>query len=216
MMLASLKKFFPGKRDCSVETYGKLPCYKDYISVITTTGAAQWRAWLLESFQGKIMPPDGVWPFIYQYRKNADLVIGLIQASSDGLREFPFTLFVVCSRGSKRGGLCSRPMAVSIWEELESLRQQLIEAKDIQDFYARLYGKRVSLLVENINSAGAVDQEFSCTSAGYWPQMLVAETRDTGVLHLVREGGTTNEEFVLNWQRLIANDSLTPINVSVL
>jgi hypothetical protein len=205
MMLATLKKFFSGKADCTVETYGKLPCYKDYISVIFTTGAAQWRTWLLESFQGKSMPPEGVWPFIYQYRKNADLVIGLIQASSDGLREFPFTLFVVCSRGSKRGGLCSRSLAVSIWQELESLRQQLIDAKDIQDFYTRLSGKRISLSGKNINNTGLEDQDFSCTWQGDWPQMLVVGTRDARMLHLVRAGGMTNEEFVQNWQRLIVN-----------
>jgi hypothetical protein len=202
-MLASLKKYFPGKVDCPVESYGKLPCYKDYISVIATAGAAQWRSWLLENFQGENMPPDGVWPFIYQFRKNADPVVGLIQASSDGLREFPFTLFVVCGKGSGRGGLCSRPMALSIWRDLEILRQQLIEARDIQEFYARFTGKRVSLAVKQSKSVEGEEQEFSCSGEGDWPHMLVAGTWDAGILHLIKEGRTTHQDFFLNWQRLI-------------
>ena len=204
-MLSSLKKLFSREVDYHVETYGKLPCYKDYISVITTAGAAQWRSWLLDSFQGKIMPPEGVWPFIYQHKKNSDLVVGVIKASSDGLRQFPFTLFVVCSKGSHKGGLCSRPLAHSIWKELQDLHQQLIAAEDIQAFYARFYGKRISPSAEK-NGIATNDQEFSCNRDGEWPQMLVAEKCDAKILHLVRDGKTSNEEFAQNWQRLITID----------
>jgi len=208
-MLASLKKIFSREIEYHVETYGKLPCYKDYISVITSAGAAHWRSWLLDSFQGTIIPPEGVWPFIYQHKKNSDLVVGVIQASSDGLRQFPFTLFVVCSRGNRKGGLCSIPLAHSIWQELLDLHQQLVGAEDIQAFYARFYGKRISPSVEKSNGA-ANDQDFSCNREGEWPQMLVAEKRDARTLHLIRDGKTTNEEFAQNWQRLISNDTFVP------
>lgn len=201
-MLGILKKFFPGKTDYPVETYGKLPCYKDYISVIITEGAVQWRTWLLDSFQGKVMPPEGKWHFIYQHRKEADPVVGVIQASSDGLRQFPFSLFTVCNRGSGRRGFCSRPMAVSIWQQLENMYQPLIRVADIQAFYAQLYGKKISALMEkDINLA--TEFEFSCNREGEWPLMLVAATSDAGVLHLVKDGKTTNEEFVRNWQGLM-------------
>lgn len=201
-MLAILKKFFPGKTDYPVETYGKLPCYKDYISVVITEGAVQWRAWLLDSFQGKIMPPEGKWYFIYQHRQGADPVVGVIQASSDGLRQFPFSLFTVCRRGSGRKGLCSRPIAISIWQQLEDMYQPLIGVGDIQAFYAQVYGKKISPLMGQ-DSNLAPEFEFSGNREGEWPQMLVAATRDAGMLHLIKDGRTTNEEFVRNWQGLM-------------
>ena len=206
-MLGILKKFFPGKTDYPVETYGKLPCYKDYISVVITEGAVQWRTWLLDSFQGKIMPPEGKWYFIYQHRKDADPVVGVIQASSDGLRPFPFSLFTVCSRGSGKGGLCSQPMAVSIWQQLEDMYQPLIGVGDIQDFYAQLYGKKV-LPPMRKDSSFTNELEFSCNREGEWPQMLVADTRDAGMLYLVKDGKTTNEEFARNWQGLIGTNAV--------
>lgn len=206
-MLGILKKFFPGKTDYPVETYGKLPCYKDYISVVITEGAVQWRTWLLDSFQGKIMPPEGKWYFIYQHRKGADPVVGVIQASSDGLRPFPFSLFTVCSRGSGKGGLCSQPMAFSIWQQLEDMYQSLIGVGDIQDFYAQVYGKKVFPLMGK-DSSCTNELEFSCNREGEWPQMLVAETRDAGMLYLVKDGKTTNEEFARNWQGLTGTNAV--------
>jgi hypothetical protein len=208
-MLASLKKLFSRQVDCHVETYGKLPCYKDYISVITTPAAAQWRSWLLESFQGTIMPPEGVWPFIYQHKKNADLIVGVIKASSDGLRQFPFTLFVVCSKGNRKGGLCSRPLAQLIWQELLDLHQHLIGAEDIQSFYTRFSGKTISSSIQKNNTA-TEDLDLSCNREGEWPRMLVAEDRDARMLHLIRDGKTTNDEFAENWQRLITNVTQVP------
>ena len=205
-MLGILKKFFPGKTDYPIETYGKLPCYKDYISVVITEGAVQWRSWLLDSFQGKIMPPEGTWHFIYQHRKDADPVVGVIQASSDGLRPFPFSLFTVCSRGSGRGGLCSRPMAVSIWQQLEDMYQPLTGVGDIQDFYAQVYGKKVSPTMGN-DSNRAQESDFSCNREGEWPQMLIAETRDARTLYLVKDGKTSNEDFARNWQGLIRTNA---------
>lgn len=208
-MLAILKRFFPRKTDYPVETYGKLPCYKDYISVVITEGAVQWRTWLLDSFQGKIMPPAGTWHFIYQHRKDADPVVGVIQASSDGLRQFPFSLFTVCNRGSGKGGLCSRPIAVSIWQQLEDMYPPLLGVGDIQAFYALVYGKKISPPA-GMNSRPPEGQEFSCNREGEWPQMLVAATRDAGMLHLVKDGKTTNEEFVRNWQGLVGTDAFMP------
>lgn len=205
-MLAILKNFFPRKTDYPVETFGKLPCYKDYISVVITEGAVQWRTWLIDSFQGKIMPPEGKWHFIYQHRKDADPVVGVIQASSDGLRQFPFSLFTVCNRGRGKGGLCSRPMAVSIWQQLEDMYQPLIGVGDIQAFYTQLYGKKVSPPMEKDGNS-ANELEFSRDREGEWPQMLVTETRDTGLLHLVKDGRTTDEEFARNWQGLIGTNA---------
>ncbi len=200
-MLTGLKKIFFGRKDHPVETYGKLPCYKDYISVVLTDGAAQWRTWLLESFQGKSMPPEGIWPFIYEHRKNSDLVIGVISASSDGIRQFPFTLFTVCRRARK--GLCSRSQARSIWQELEQLYRQLVVSEDIQSFYSQLRGKKISPLIEK-EIPDAEKHEFFYNREGEWPRMLVAGKHDSGTLHLVKDGRTTHEEFIQNWQSLIA------------
>ncbi len=200
-MLARLKKIFSRKVDSPVETYGKLPCYKDYISVVMTADAAHWRTWLLDSFQGKIMPPAGVWHFIYQHQKNGDLVVGVITASSDGIRQFPFSLFTVCSRGNNKGGFCSRPTALLIWQELEGLYQQLVGAANIQDFYAQLQGKKISP-PRDLDQHAAEDREFACNPAGEWPRMWVAGTRDTGTLHLIKDGTTSNEEFAQNWYRV--------------
>ena len=155
------------------------------------------------------MPPEGKWHFIYQHRKNADPVVGVIQASSDGLRQFPFSLFTVCSRGSGKGGLCSQSMAVSIWQQLEDMYQPLIGVGDIQAFYAQLYGKKVFPPMGK-GSNRANELEFSCNREGEWPKMLVAETRDGVMLRLVKDGKTTNEEFARNWQGLVGTDAFMP------
>lgn len=205
-LLTSLKNVFVRERDYPVETFGKLIFYKDYISVVLTEGAVQWRTWLLESFQGKFMPPDGLWYFMYQHRQDADLVIGLIRASSDGLRPFPFSLFTVCRRGRGKGGLCTRPIAVSLWQQLEGMHQQVVRSVDIQAFYAQVYGKKISLPA-GMDCDIAGDHEFSCSREGDWPRMLVAATRDARMLHCVKDGMTTNEEFAQNWQGLITTDA---------
>jgi len=202
-MLTRLKKIFFRQTAHPVETYGKLPCYKDYISIVMTAGAAQWRTWLLESFQGKIMPPPGIWHFIYQHQKNADPVVGVITASSDGIRQFPFTLFTVCGRGTGQDGLCSRATAILIWQELEGLYRQLVGAADINDFYAQLQGKKISPAGE-LDPQTAGDREFSGIHGGEWPRMLVAGARDTGILHLIQDGKTSNEEFAHNWYQVSA------------
>jgi hypothetical protein len=198
MMLAGLKKFLWREAELPVETYGKLPCYKDFISVILTESAAQWRNWLLENFQGDFMPPKGCWHFIYQDRKKSLPIVGLIHASSDGIRQFPFTLFTVCSHKGRSGGLCSRPTAISIWRALDDLHQQLIGLEDIQAFYRWLSGQKILASMQTIDAEEA-NLEFLDNQEGEWPRMLVAETSEAKKLHLVKDGRTTSDEFARNW-----------------
>ncbi len=198
-----LKKLFRWEADLPIETYGKLPYYKDFISVILTESGSQWRNWLLQSFQGEFVPPEGLWHFIYQYRKNSCSVVGLIHASSDGIRQFPFTLFTVCAQKDRIGGLCSQATAISIWRTLDDLHRQLIGSEDIQDFYRRLYGKKIPASMQTIDVAEA-EFEVPGNHEGEWPHMLITGTSDTRRLYLVRDGRTTSDEFARNWLQVSA------------
>lgn len=206
-MLTGFKRLFSRKMEYPVETYGKLPCYKDYISIVTTDGAVQWRSWLLEIFQGKCNPPAGVWRFIYQHRKDSDPVVGIILASSDGLRLFPFSLFTVCRKASGQNELCPQLLAVSIWQQLEDIYRSLLGVTDIQDLYAQLYGRKLSPSPDDVAYTGQPGCFYH--GRGEWPQILIADPRNSGLLYLVKEGATGIDTFLRNWQQLVVSENFS-------
>jgi hypothetical protein len=197
-MLTRLKNLFSGPQAWPVETFGKLPCYQDYISLVTTKASVHWRDWLLAQFRGDTVPPEGLWPFVFQHQKNGMLVVGLIQASSDGLREFPFSLFVACDTK-----MVSSPAGLTaIWGELKALHWQLLAAPDIQGVYGCCAGRKVSLDPEQSGGSGAQGQKALLHQPGSWPRLLIAGPGNAATLHLVWQGGMPQEEFERNWQGL--------------
>src|SRR5262249_35408807 len=87
-----------------LQAYGKLPIYKDFISVgLTEPGAREFRQWLDRGFSYRWaenaeyrdaeIPPHG---FLLRLPESKGCVAGALWGSSDsgGLRRFPFALFL--------------------------------------------------------------------------------------------------------------------------
>ena len=131
------------KKEYTIEAYGKLPFYKDYINLITSLEATAWQEWLLKVFgQKKIFIPTGIWHFLFSTRKETSLVTGIITQSSDGRRNFPFSLFVNLGNNKIKNDFK--------WAELFVIKDRLVEiyntlntVSDINECYNTLSGMTV-------------------------------------------------------------------------
>ena len=124
---------FKGTLTLRAQAFGKLPFYRDYLRWVSSEAAESWRMWLVEKFSGDAALPPGKWPFIFQHHPGSALVIGLIEPGTDGIREFPFSLFVAADRAllkSRYFGGC----VISIWHSLALIRDQIARHNDIDRF----------------------------------------------------------------------------------
>ncbi len=125
----------------ALEVYGKLPFYQDYIAVLSTPESAAWKSWLL-GFAGRegIRLPPGRWWFLFRQARKSALIAGIIEHSSDGIREFPFSLFISLA-GIKTGLL---PAAALItWRVLLKERQALDGLTSIEQCYQQMRGRQI-------------------------------------------------------------------------
>ena len=200
--IAQLGALVGKKSALPVETYGKLPCYQDYISVVLTPEANQWRSWLLTAFAGETMPPVGLWPFIYQPRKNARAVIGFIQASSDGRRQFPFSLFAVVGWNLAKDEQHGWATACSVWGQLQPLHSQVVQCQDVRDLFTQL--GRTSVIPDPANTPQCPPQLTATPpqQAADWPLLLVGEASLGWRLHLICGGSRAEAECLHNWHLL--------------
>lgn len=207
--IAQLGALIGKKSALPIETYGKLPCYQDYISVVLTPEANQWRSWLLTTFAGEMMPPPGLWPFIYHPRKNARAVIGFVQASSDGRRQFPFSIFTVVPWNLGKDEHDGWATACSVWAQLQPLHTQVVQCQDVRDLFAQLGRTTVQ---PDATAAPQCPPQLTATpprEAGDWPLLVVGESSLGWRLHLIRGGNAVESECLRNWHRLAART--TPV-----
>jgi len=196
-MFTALKKTFGGTLQFTIESYGKLPFYKDYIAIVTSKPAIQWKAFLLDNFgQEGMVIPDGCWPFIYQGGPKTELIVGLIEESSDGIREFPFSIFTVCN--TVRGDMpyCFETIN-GIWHKLFQIRDELDKVDNIDLCYRIIRGKMVQVKVGKKKPG-----EFTMTQDGEWPRLIVARSENHGELFMIMDGQTSSHGFIANWQKL--------------
>jgi hypothetical protein len=197
-MFTSLKKVFGGNLQFTVETYGKLPFYKDYIAIVTSKSAMQWKAFLLDSFgQEGMKIPAGNWPFIYQNSPKSELIVGLIEDSSDGIRQFPFSFFVVCASGKGNIPFCSETVC-GIWQQLLHIRGALGQVNDIAGCYGVIRGKNIQVKVGDKNYTG----DFVLDRDGDWPRLVVARSQNLHELFMIKDAYTSPHGFIGNWQSL--------------
>ena len=199
-MFSALKSVFTKQRSLPLESFGKLPFYKDYIAVVSSREAIQWKAWLLSIFgrDGMIIP-GGQWMFLFQEAENANLVIGLIKQSSDGIREFPYTLFSVwkCGRNGIAGSL---EAAESVWQELDRIWVRIHQVNDINECYGILRGRMI--VIDGGSTKKSVSRHSALQVTGPWPVLLVSEPAAAGRVFQVRNNRTSDQEFLLNWQQV--------------
>ena len=135
--------FLEKTKELPVCSFGKLPIYQDYINFVPDPASNAWKSWLLSSFgHDDLDIPPGVWPFCYRPVGMTDFLIGVVEPSSDGIREFPFSLFVVWDGKKSLGDWAGLH---ALWESLISLRGELVVHHDIEPFYQDIGGKTLVL-----------------------------------------------------------------------
>lgn len=144
-----MKWFINKNKSYRVQAYGKLPIYKDYINWVTRSESIAWRNWMLDTFNAdNVKIPKGLWGFIFQGTGKSALVAGLIEQSSDGIREFPISIFTVMDAIS----LTDRTVwhqTVEIINQLTFLRASLKEATHIDACYDMITTKMLHVKKDN-------------------------------------------------------------------
>jgi len=79
-----------------LQAYGKLPFYRDYVSIIFFREAIVWRNWMLDHLDQNKMISKEPKPFVFVHSIKSKIIAGIIKQSSDGKRQFPFSVFIVC------------------------------------------------------------------------------------------------------------------------
>ena len=202
--MAFLGNIFTKKRKGTVECFGKLPFYRDFISVATTNEAVQWKNWLL-NFAGKKYPPlpKGLWPFIFRSSSNSDMLVGLIEDSSDGIREFPFSIF--CTASNRKSLFYSDTLR-AIWENLKNVRENINEIDDINPLYSLLRGK-VFTYEDGTSATDTVpfSEILSARNNTSRPLLLITNDLPEQHWHLLYDSQGTIDFFIKEWAKQAGN-----------
>jgi hypothetical protein len=153
-----------GKWEFTLQAFGKLPLYMDYITVVRTPEARQWQNYLLQiAGAGGAKIPEGRWRFLYRAEETAPLVAGVIEQSSDGKREFPFSLFLVLK--SLPDSLFESVLYHSpFWEHMEERARALCQARSIEDWYTVLGDGKVTVepVIRETRRDAKMEAEGAC------------------------------------------------------
>jgi len=131
----------------SVNAFGKLPFYKEYLYLCPDPEFADLKRWVDESFEQ--LSRQGVSPpylapnrhFLVHMTDSRTDLVGSIWDSDDGLRAFPFMIAMALPRKARKHGL---PLfwqcLTTVWEYFERYFEHLSDAKSASDFYKRIRG----------------------------------------------------------------------------
>ncbi len=193
------------KTEYTVETYGKMPFYKDYINVITSPEAGLWQEWLLEVFGEKgALIPGGIWHFLFCPAKGAHLVMGIIVQGSDGLRNFPFSLFVTLNKPTIKTQMKWAELFV-IKDRLTGIYNALCRAEDIDSCYTILSRHTLEIHKSDIKSMCSILETLpdlnpfiNDTDDGFPVFSILSEYGITGL----SRGSVSGHALCREWEKL--------------
>jgi len=185
-----------------LQLYGKLPIAKDYLRIGCGEGSAlAFREWLDRGFStevGESRGPTLPWPMHFLVgAEGRDVLVGTLWNSADagGERAFPFTLFVRRPRGAARKDLeRSLVEGVSLWEELERIRERIDDYREGRELLRNERGQ----LVRGAGTGG----HASFVSLEEWLAALWPERGLDGVRETVEELADEAAEGNLHARRL--------------
>ncbi len=205
--MISMRKWFKKPKVYDVQVYGKLPFYKDYITVVNLNESVEWRDWMLNVFNDKdAIIPEGLWGFLFQHTGNSAPVAGIIEQSSDGIREFPFSLFAVLEKMR----LKDKDIWISInhiIENMNNVRSSLKNVNKIEVCYQKLAGQCVTIDEDSINIRTAEnDQTDDLISLlpendSKWPIFFIIPEL-IGNVKMVSDSHTSGTEMMEKWKQL--------------
>ena len=192
---------FNRQKKMTLQTFGKLPLYSDYLSFLTHKASNAWRQWLLEYFSRDGMRiPQGHWPFVFYPREGDELVVGLMEDSSDGIREFPFSLFVICPSQGQTGWF-SWKMLNQVWGELSRIRDRLAQLGDVDACYGVLRAETLGIPRNGLRESGYLRLDHIQNR----PLLLGAPDLNARSLHQLSEAHTAPMQILNNWNQLSRN-----------
>ncbi|MBF0232048.1 MAG: hypothetical protein HQK65_03305 [Desulfamplus sp.] len=201
--LSGLFGWYP--KNIEVQTYGKLPFYEDYISIVTTKQGIKWRDWILNIFgQNGMDIPVGVWPFIFKDTYQSNIIVGLIEPSSDALRSFPFSIFVEFKLLKPKYNWNFFSQAI---EKLRFINSDLNMVRNINDCYDILGGKTIktgdlsSTNQHHENEDITFIEPFLLDSKNMHPLFFVVLDYNQSV-HLISDNSTPPNDLIAKWKSL--------------
>ena len=134
-----------------LQAYGKLPIYKDFISVgLTDPGAREFRQWIdkgysyrwaeNEAYRDTPIPPYG---FLLRLPESKACVAGMLWGSSDegGLRRFPFAVFLSFPAGAPAADLFAALHYLAAFErQCGEIREGYAAGSSLSAFYKAYRG----------------------------------------------------------------------------
>ena len=206
-----MKSVFRVRKKYPLQAFGKLPLYSDYLSVLIHGESNRWRRWLLDHFSGDGMRiPQGQWPFVFYPFPGSNLVVGLVEDSSDGIREFPFSLFVICPPHGQEGWFPWESL-VQTWNALSAFRSRLDHTGDVDACYRILRSESLRIQVKKNDKSFFSMSRFKALEnngylrldqAGSQPVMLAAPNQSSRCLHMLAQGACPTKALLANWNRL--------------
>lgn len=197
--MSILQNLFGSRKTAALEVYGKLPFYQDYIAVLSTADGVAWKSWLL-GFAGRqgVRLPPGRWLFLFRRTRKSPLTAGIIEPSSDGIREFPFSLFVSLD-GIKTGLLPAA--ALTTWRLLLKERGALDGVSSIDQCYQQIRGRQLLLEPAKEEQNPQLAAALGATPDGNRPLFLICAPNRSGPIQpLVWQG--SESVFMAKWSAL--------------
>jgi type VI secretion system ImpM family protein len=182
-----------------LQAYGKLPIYKDFISIgLTDPGAREFRQWLdrgfsyrwaeNEQYRDTEIPPHG---FLLRLPESRSCVAGVLWGSSDegGLRRFPFTVFVSFPAAQPAADpLAALHYLAAIERRCDEVRDGYAAGAVLSDFYKAYRGAEFECALKTREQAGKelksaiadfpvsefAESLFGARAATRWPAFLAA------------------------------------------
>jgi hypothetical protein len=187
------------KKRLRLQGFGKLPFYKDYISIVSSPEALEWRDWLLDIFGEKNRRvPGGAWPFIFRPSPGSGVAVGMIMPGTDGVREFPFSLFSVL----KYKGVEARGAIPRIWDDLKAALNDLDGIEDIDACHFLIRSRSLSMDWKNESGDGGPNRFCDRLLFGDHARPLFMAFPDlSGSGALVYDGGSA-DTFLKAWKGL--------------
>lgn len=182
-----------------LQAYGKLPIYKDFISIgLTDAGAREFRQWLdrgfsyrwaeNEEYRDMEIPAHG---YLLRLPESKSCVTGVLWGSSDegGLRKFPFTVFLSFPAAQPAADpLAAVHYLAAIERRCEEIRDGYAAGASLSAFYKAYRGAEFECALKTREQAGKelksaigdfavsdfAESLFGARAAARWPGFLAA------------------------------------------
>ena len=189
-----------------LQAYGKLPIYKDFISIgLTDAGAREFRQWLdrgfsyrwaeNERYRDTEIPPHG---FLLRLPESRSCVAGVLWGSSDegGLRKFPFSVFVSFPVAQPAADpLAALHYLAAIERRCDEIRDGYAAGASLSAFYKAYRGaefecalktreqaaKELKSAIGDSSVSEFAESLFGARAAVRWPALLAAMEDSAGL-----------------------------------